>query len=226
MRHGLGTERVPTPLGYAVKGGRKRKGSLRFDPKGIAVMDPPKEGGGQHPIYELMERGEERWYNLLEAQSRTLDRAVQEYKRRYFLDPPAGFDKWWAFCEKNNVTIRDEYDQLMKDLIPHHALEPATFIKRSTALQSTDFTYTLEVSKGDVRVSGPRSTSARPRHMSNLVGGFREWLPEGFELKAVVSDHDTGSDVLGHDQRERAMELVKQGNRRSHPVIGDDPAPT
>lgn len=214
VRHGLGTERVQTPLGYAMKGGRRRKSSLRYDKLGLAVLSPPQEGDGQHPIYELMERGEERWYALLDSQSRTLSSAVAEYKRRYILDPPAGFDRWWAFCEQHNITIRDDYDQLMKDVLPHYALEPATFIKRSKALRNADFTYTLEVSKSNgVKISGPRKGSARPGYMENLIGGFARYLPDGFEVKAVVSDHDTGSDVLGRDQRDRAMELVRSGER-------------
>lgn len=214
LRHGLGTERViHIPLGYAVKGGRDRKSSLRFDKLGLAVVEPLLEAGGEHPIYELMERAEDRWHTLLDKQSRTLREAVLEYKRRYTIDPPAGFEKWWMFCEENNVKIRDEYDQLMKDLLPHHALEPSTFIKRSKALQGSVFTYNMEVTQKGVTISGPRSESARPKMMENLVSGFRSFLPEGFEVKVVVSDHDTGSEVLGYDQREKAMELVKEGKR-------------
>jgi hypothetical protein len=149
----------------------------------------------------------------LDKQSRSLRAAVEEYKRRYFIDPPAGFDKWWTFCEENNVKIRDEYDQLMKDLLPHHALEPSTFIKRSKALQGSVFTYNMEVTQKGVTTSGPRSESARPKMMENLVSGFRSYLPDDFEVKVVVSDHDTGSEVLGHDQRAQAMGLVKEGKR-------------
>jgi hypothetical protein len=178
----------------------------------MAVLDPPPEGG-EHPIYELMERGEERWHQLLDAQSRTLAGAVEEYKKRYTISPPAGFEKWWAFCEEHNVTMRDEYNLLMKDLLPHHALAPATFIKRSKDLQGTDFSYNMEVTQKAVRMTGPRGTSGRPKMMENLVSGFRNHLPEGFEVKVVVSDHDTGSDVLGQDQRDRAMELVREGGR-------------
>lgn len=28
----------------------------------------------------------------------------------------------WAFCEKNHVQLRDEYDQIAHDLAPHWAL--------------------------------------------------------------------------------------------------------
>lgn len=213
MRHGLGQERVHTPLGFAVKGGRERKSSLRYDKLGLAVLEPPAEGGGEHPIYELMERAEDRWHHLLDSQSRTLEAAVAEYRKRYTISPPAGFEKWWQFCEENGVVMRDEYDQLMRDVLPHHALEPATFIQRSKALQDTGFTYNMAVDGQGVRMSGPRAGQARPKMMENLVAGFIQYLPRGFDVKVVVSDHDTGSDVLGQDQRDRAMELVKEGGR-------------
>lgn len=160
-----------------------------------------------------MERAEDRWHHLLDSQSRTLEAAVAEYRKRYTISPPAGFEKWWQFCEENGVVMRDEYDQLMRDVLPHHALEPATFIQRSKALQDTGFTYNMAVDGQGVRMSGPRAGQARPKMMENLVAGFVQYLPRNFDVKVVVSDHDTGSDVLGQDQRDRAMELVKEGGR-------------
>lgn len=225
MRHGLGAERIPHPLGFAVHGGRKRISSLLFDSSGMAIVRPPDSPfhnndphsathHHEHPIYELMERAEERWHDLLDRQSTTLEQAVKQYKQRYTLDPPAGFDAWWNFVTKHNITIRDEYDQLMRDVLPHHALPPALWKKRATDLDGTEFTYTLKASKQQgVSLTGPRSTFARPKHMMNLVGGFLGDLPDGFELEMSVSDHDTGSQVLGKDQRERAMELMRTGQR-------------
>jgi hypothetical protein len=34
----------------------------------------------------------------LARQSRTLEEAVREYKRRHGRNPPKGFDKWYAHC--------------------------------------------------------------------------------------------------------------------------------
>lgn len=221
LRHGLGRERIYTPLGYAVKGGRQRKSSLRFDKLGLAVLDGQPEAGAEHPIYELMERGEERWHELVTSQSKTLEDAAAEYKRRYAIDPPAGFDRWWKFCEEHGVVVRDEYKQLMKDLLPHHALEPATFIKRSKELQEGVFVYNMEVTQKSVTMTGPRAFSGRPRMMESLVGGFLSHLPKDFQLKVTISDHDTGSEVLGEDQRSRAMELVREGGRESCHELND-----
>ncbi|KAK4689532.1 hypothetical protein P7C73_g565, partial [Tremellales sp. Uapishka_1] len=220
IRHGLGLERIPPPpLGFAVPGGRRRKSSvIDWARNGMAVMSSGALPAGQipeHPIYELMEQAEERWTALLASQSKTLEAAVANYRKRYQMAPPLGFDKWFAFCQENDVRIVDEYDLMMKDLLPHHALEPKMFIQRSNDLEGSGFTYTLDISKDNIELTGERAANARPGHLLNLIDGFKRYLPDGFHVKATGSDHDTGSTVLGKDQRSRANELTRMGERES-----------
>ncbi len=115
----------------------------------------------------------------------------------------------------------DNYDQFMKDLLPHHALAPEIFIARSTALEGGGFTYTLDINRDKVEITGERATNARPKHLRGLIDGFKHALPEGFKLKITGSDHDTGSTVLGRDQRERAMELFHAGGRECGERVED-----
>lgn len=207
IRHGLGMERTRRPLGYYMPG-RRRK-SMAID-HGMAIVKSNKE----HPIFELMERGEEQWNRLLSSQSKTLGAAVNEYKKRYNISPPLGFDKWWAFCETHNITIRDDYDHIMKDILLHHALEPAEWRKRALAMDGEEMTYTMKVSKRDgVALTGERAEQLRPLSMRDLVAGFLKEMPDGFYTQITVSDHDAGSQVVGNDQRLRAMELFKKGQR-------------
>jgi hypothetical protein len=49
---------------------------------------------GQHPIYDLIEMGKEKWQGKLKKASKTLSEAVDEYRRRYARAPPRGFDRW------------------------------------------------------------------------------------------------------------------------------------
>ncbi len=48
-------------------------------------------------------------------QSKTLDEAVINYRRRYNRAPPKGFDKWWEYAMKNDVKMVDEYDQIVRE---------------------------------------------------------------------------------------------------------------
>ncbi|KAJ3966857.1 glycosyltransferase family 90 protein [Lentinula raphanica] len=75
-----------------------------------------------HPITRMMKEAEERFQAKIDKQSKTLSEAIEEYKHRYGMSPPKGFDKWWEFATKNNVILVDEYDTLMRDLAPFYAL--------------------------------------------------------------------------------------------------------
>ena len=63
-----------------------------YRPDGLLDVNPK----GKHPILELIERSETQWKRRLERQSKTLEEAVDEYKRRYNRLPPTGFEKWYV----------------------------------------------------------------------------------------------------------------------------------
>lgn len=97
--------------------------------------------------------------------------------------------------------------------MPFHALDPATFRKRHDAIKTGDYVYTLQVSSTNVTIGGAKAKSSRPTTMRNLIQGFLGYLPSDFEVEFTGSDHDLGSQVLGQDQRDRAMELAVKGER-------------
>lgn len=65
-------------------------GGHTFHPNGLLLVNPK----GRHPINVLIEHGEKKWNDLLKRQSKTLDEATQEYKRRYKRNPPKGWEQW------------------------------------------------------------------------------------------------------------------------------------
>ena len=76
----------------------------------------------EHPIPKLIEEAELKYEEKLQRQSKTLEDAVAEYKRRYRREPPKGFGEWWDFAQKYDVKMVDEYDGLMADLAPFSEL--------------------------------------------------------------------------------------------------------
>lgn len=89
-----------------------------------------------HPIPNLMQDAVAKHKAMLARQSRTLAQAVAEYKKRYQIDPPLGFDEWWTFAQENNVKIIDDYDNLMKDLAPFRALSGEEIRRRSDQVRT------------------------------------------------------------------------------------------
>lgn len=215
VRHGLGSDiHDPLPLGFAPEHGhRNRPRTMTFTRNGLATLNPLRHGSKQpeHPFYELMERGEETWRLVRDRQSKTVGDAAREYKRRYGLEPPEGFDRWFAWAQERGVELVDEYDLMMRDILAHHALEPATFIARSKSLVTEKHSYTLNITRDGVSLSGDRAAQPRPRKLAAMIDSFRNVLPKGFDLSITGSDHDVSSVVLGRDQRKRAKELVSAG---------------
>jgi hypothetical protein len=84
-----------------------------------------------HPITAMMQEAQEKFRNLMSRQSKTLNQAVAEYKKRYGRPPPKGFDDWYKFATENNVKIIDEYDSLVKDLEPFWALSGEELRRRA-----------------------------------------------------------------------------------------------
>jgi len=84
----------------------------------------------EHPIPKLMAEAEAKYQALLDKQSKSLEDAIVEYRRRYKREPPKGFDDWYEFAVGNDVKIIDEYDSMMEDLEPFWNLPGDEFRRR------------------------------------------------------------------------------------------------
>lgn len=98
----------------------------------------PGQGGNNrpappHPIPQLIKDGLEKWEKIVGSQSTSYEQAVETYKRRYKLDPPPGFDKWFSYCFTNKVQLVDEYDELMRTLEPFRKMGSKEMRRRAAA---------------------------------------------------------------------------------------------
>ena len=85
----------------------------------------------EHPIPKLMADAEENFNNMLSRQSKTLEDAVVEYRRRYGREPPRGFGHWWQFAQEHDVKLVDEFDAIHEDLAPFWNMSAAEFRDRA-----------------------------------------------------------------------------------------------
>ncbi|KAF5964011.1 capsule-associated protein [Fusarium bulbicola] len=76
-----------------------------------------------HPIKLLTQEATPLFHRKLLNQSRTYPEAVKQYKQRYGIDPPPGFEAWFQYALKHNSPIIDEFDTI------HSAISP--FLKMS-----------------------------------------------------------------------------------------------
>lgn len=87
--------------------------------------------GGSHPMWHLIKDAEDEVEATKARQSKTLEEAVSEYRRRYGIPPPPNFDKWYEFATSNNVLMIDEFDLIHELITPFWGLKPATIRARA-----------------------------------------------------------------------------------------------
>ncbi|CCA67724.1 related to CAP1-Cryptococcus gattii [Serendipita indica DSM 11827] len=172
---------------------------------------------GRHPVADLIDRGERTWKARLERQSKTLEMAVEEYKRRYKRLPPKGFDDWWRFAKENRVVLIDEFDALFRNVEPYFALSPRLFNSRVERLsKELSFSFSITVKNGTLTLGGERARYSRAQDIRDLLEPVAQWLPD---LELYASDHDKGNIILGKDQYDMALELANDESYFTEPQL-------
>lgn len=84
-----------------------------------------------HPIPKLVADAETRYTDIKGRQSKSLPEAIIEYRRRYHMNPPPNFDRWYEYAKNRNSVLIDEYDTIYHSLKPFWGLPPAEIRKRA-----------------------------------------------------------------------------------------------
>lgn len=97
---------------------------LKFErSEASSVLAKPSRPPAQHPIQLLIERSRASYTETIRNQSTTVDEALREYRSRYKIEPPPGFDKWFAFAKEKKSVIIDEYDTIFESVAPYLAID-------------------------------------------------------------------------------------------------------
>ncbi|RMZ73478.1 glycosyltransferase family 90 [Pyrenophora seminiperda CCB06] len=82
-----------------------------------------------HPIEQLVRKAQADFTRLVEQQSKTLQSAETEYRRRYSREPPPGFDKWFAYAQSKQSILIDDFDMINEDLKPFWKVKPQRLLE-------------------------------------------------------------------------------------------------
>ena len=165
-----------------------------------------------HPIHQLISNAEHDLRKTLERQSKSLEEAVAEYKRRYKIHPPPNFDKWYEFARERGVQLIDEYDTIYHSLLPFWGLAPD--IIRGRAQEALGFDNALIgflIRDGEV-VNKAGGNEWQLDATEEMMGGFVKYLPD---MDLAFNLHDEPRVVVPHDD---LMRLVKRATDESLPA--------
>lgn len=162
-----------------------------------------------HPIYQLITANEAEHKRLLERQSKSLEEAVREYRRRYGLPPPPHFDQWYTFAKRRNVRLIDEYDTIHHQLLPFWAVTPEAIRERVRhALGSNGGLIGISIRNGEVTLAqgGGDMYSWQREATPDMLRNFVTYLPD---MDLAFNIRDEPRVVLPHDSLERHVKVAK-----------------
>ncbi|RDW89478.1 hypothetical protein BP6252_01510 [Coleophoma cylindrospora] len=164
-------------------------------------------GTSSHPIWQLIKNAEQDFENKKAAQSKTLEGAVAEYRRRYGIPPPPNFDKWYQFAVSRNVQLIDEYDIIHDALTPFWGLKPSTIRARAReALGFGNSLIGLMIRDGEskkIEGGGDWQREATVGMMKDFV----KYLPD---MDICFNIHDEPRVVVPHDDLARLVRSAKE----------------
>ncbi|KAG9882113.1 glycosyltransferase family 90 protein, partial [Aureobasidium melanogenum] len=173
-----------------------------------------------HPIEYLAKNAENDFSALLQRQSRTLEEAVAEYKRRYNIPPPPHFDKWFQFAKDRNVQLIDEFDTIYHSLLPFWGLKPVTIRRRVQEAIGFDGNNLIALMVRGGKVTHVRSGQEwQQKATIGMMDKFIQYLPD---MDLAFNIHDEPRVVVPHDELSRLVQVAKD---RNMPAAFANPSP-
>lgn len=164
-----------------------------------------------HPIDLLIynARLQHNNYVQYQTQSHGLEDAVAQYRRRYSIPPPPGFDKWYAYARSRSCVILDQYDQMHEDLLPWRSISPSEIRRLTTEIVSNPWNEICGISIRNGNATAMKN--AIPTHAWMLEGiikmiePFQEFLPD---MDIAFNMNDEARVAIPHEELKY---LRKQG---------------
>ncbi|KAJ8064399.1 hypothetical protein OCU04_006741 [Sclerotinia nivalis] len=165
--------------------------------------------GPSHPIYQLIKDNEQAFEDVKAKQSKTLEEAVAEYRKRYGIPPPPNFDKWYSFAKSKGVQLIDEYDNIHTSLTPFWGLKPETIRGRAReALGFPNNLIGLLIRGGKVtKIEG--GNQWQQDATVGMMKPFLKYLPD---MDLCFNIHDEPRVVVPYDDLARLVHVAKDQN--------------
>lgn len=174
-----------------------------------------------HPVEHLTKNAQQEFDKVRGRQSKTLEEAVKEYRRRYGLPPPPHFDKWFQFAKENGVQMIDEFDTIHDLITPFWGMKPKTIRSRAReALGHNNGLIGVAIRKHKVAfVENPNGAEWQQTATVDMLAKFIQYLPD---MDLAFNIHDESRVVLQHDDLAR---LVRKAQTENMPASNANAKP-
>ncbi|KAK8879273.1 hypothetical protein PGQ11_000567 [Apiospora arundinis] len=147
----------------------------------------------EHPVETLIASGNRSFRKLRETQSHNYTAACNEYRRRYKVEPPPGFEAWYEFATSNNSPIIDDFDSIYDSISPFWGIDGAEVAKQMAQAfgMANSELWLCSLSGTSAKFSCDHPFRTHDRHMvatfNKLLGGLQGKLPD---VKFLVNHFD------------------------------------
>jgi hypothetical protein len=165
----------------------------------------------RHPIVQLTVSAREEFDTIKSRQSRSLEAAVKEYRRRYKLPPPPLFDKWFDFATENNVQLIDEYDNIHDALQPFWGMKPVTIrnrVQEALGYSGDNALIAMTIRGGKIirNLGGP---DWQMEMTAEMMSNFVQLLPD---IDLAFNIHDEPRIAIPHDELAQLLSTAQTKN--------------
>ncbi|KAJ5183517.1 Lipopolysaccharide-modifying protein [Penicillium capsulatum] len=155
----------------------------------------------EHPVARLVRDAEQSFNTTLERQSKSLEEAVAEYRRRYRMPPPPHFDKWYEFARERGTVLIDEFDTIYHAILPFWGVTPSVI--RSRVREDLGYENRLmgvSIRKGVVVPLAKGQGDFQDVATQEILSLFGKWLPD---MDLAFNIHDEPRVVVAHEDLHR-----------------------
>jgi hypothetical protein len=167
----------------------------------------PDHLGSSHPILDLSQTAEQIFEETLQKQSKSLEQAVGEYRRRYGIPPPPNFDKWYEFAKSKGVQLIDEYDSIHYSLTPFWGLKPSTIRGRAREAQGYSNNLMSMMIRGGEITNVEGGGEWMQVATQGMMEHFVKYLPD---MDLCFNIHDEPRVVVPYDDLRRLVTKAKE----------------
>ncbi|KAE8356852.1 hypothetical protein BDV28DRAFT_41659 [Aspergillus coremiiformis] len=168
---------------------------------------------GEHPIEQLIQEAKLNFARMLQRQSQDYTAAYEQYRHRYGVEPPPGFEAWYEFAKLHQSPIIDEFDVIYNAVSPfwklsgQNVLDIINDVHR--APQSELWLCIFSGQQATVQCSHAHRTFDRHIELSfnRLLGALGGVLPDVRflvnhldEPRVLIPPRMRRTDTLGHEQ--------------------------
>ncbi|KAH9449073.1 hypothetical protein MJO28_010199 [Puccinia striiformis f. sp. tritici] len=112
-----------------------------------------------HPLGKIIQDAQKSWKTIQARQSRTYAEAALEYRRRYKMNPPKGFEKWFFFAKSRGHVLTDEYDSMMEQLSRFRRMDRNELHSRTNSIGKGLGFGLIEMRNGRIHAQIPNNLS-------------------------------------------------------------------